>query len=150
MTMKDLKTVLRENSLATSGVKADLIARVKDNINQPILQKHLHQVSFEGEFDWVVPCMGGLHQEFMLCRSFVDVNWDVAYQSFALSQGYHGLKQLAYIRSGKDHHKTFDDLSRYVDGIMDELLHMYCVAVKKGGGSLSGVSVNGFSSGCVR
>ena len=65
MTMKDLKTVLRKKNLATSGVKADLIARVKDNINQPILQKHLHQVSLEGEFDWLVPYMGGLHQQFM-------------------------------------------------------------------------------------
>ena len=64
--------------------------------------------------------------EFVICRSFLDVNWEVAYQAYALSQGYSGVKQLAYIRSGKDQHQTFDDLSRYIDGIADELLRLYC------------------------
>ena len=39
-----------------------------------------------GEFDWVVPCMGSLHQEFKICHAFLDVNWDVCYKAFALSQ----------------------------------------------------------------
>ena len=79
-----------------------------------------------GEIDWVVPCIGGLHQEFKICRAILDVNWDVCYKAFALSQRYYGEKQLMYIRSGKDHHKTFDDVSRFVDGITDELLHSSC------------------------
>ena len=54
---------------------------------------HNINVSVEGEFDWVIPCLGELHMEFMICRSFLDVNWDVAYQAFALTQGYHGEKQ---------------------------------------------------------
>ena len=63
--------------------------------------------------------------EFILCRYYLGVNWDVAYRGFAFSQGYHRNKQLMYIRSGKGHHRTFDDLSRYVDGICDELLLAY-------------------------
>ena len=47
------------------------------------------------------------------------------YKGFALSQGYHGDKQLMYIRSGKDHQKTFDDISRFVDGVVDELRVAY-------------------------
>ena len=63
-------------------------------------------------------------------------------KAFALSQGYHGEKQLMYIRSGKDHHKTFDDISRFIDGNTDELLFLYCSSMKKSG-SLT-VSVSGF------
>ena len=108
-----------------SGTKADLLARVDHHINAPVVAS-ADVRSFEGEFDWVVPWMGGLHQEFMICRTFVDVNWDVAYHAYALSQGYHGERQLAYVKRGKDHHKTFNDLSRYVDGIVDELMFQYC------------------------
>ena len=110
--VQDLKSVLRERNLPLSCTKADLVARIEEHVNRPVLDSCLDKVAFEGEFEWVIPCMGGLHQEFMLCRAFLDINWDVAYQAIALSQGYHGPKQLAYIRSGKDHHKTFDDLSR--------------------------------------
>lgn len=123
LTVPQLKDVLRRAGLACTGLKNDLLARVDTRINKPIMEQCLaNDLHVEGEFDWVVPCMGGLHQEFMICRSFLDVNWDVAYRGFALSQGYHGDRQLLYIRSGKDHHKTFDDISRYVDGICDELL----------------------------
>ena len=66
----------------------------------------------------------------MICRTFVDAHWDVAYHTYALSQGYHGEKQLAYVKWEKDHHKTFDDLSRYVDGIVDELMFQYCKAAE--------------------
>ena len=140
--VKDLKSVLRERNLPLSGTKADLVARIEEHVNRPVLDSCLDKVAFEGEFEWVIPCMGGLHQEFMLCRAFLDINWDVAYQAFALSQGYHGPKQLAYIRSGKDHHKTFDDLSRYIDGVCDELLLLYCRTVKKDG--CTEVSIGGF------
>ena len=33
-----------------------------------------------------------------------------------------GQRQLAYVKRGKDHHKTFDDLSRYVDGTVGVVL----------------------------
>lgn len=40
-------------------------------------------------------------------------------------QGYHGDKQLAYVKSGKGHHKTFDDISKFADGLCDELMLAY-------------------------
>ena len=124
--VKDLREVLRKAKLPATGSKCELLDRVHEAINRPVLEHALAEgLRCDGEFDWVIPTMGGLHQEFMLCRSFLDVNWDVAYKGFALSQGYHGDKQLMYIRSGKDHHKTFDDISRFVDGVVDELLVAY-------------------------
>lgn len=44
------------------------------------------------------------------------------------------------IRSGRDHHKTFDDISRYIDGVVDELFHLYCV----NNGAGMAVSMEGF------
>ena len=144
MLVKDLKAVLKLKKLPVSGLKADLIARIDSDINRPLLDSPLVKSilgEVAGEFDWVVPCIGGLHQEFKICRAFVDVNWDVCYHAFALSQGYHGDRQLAYVKSGKDHHKTFDDISRYIDGITDELLYQYCVAT---GPTWASPSVAGF------
>ena len=69
--------------------------------------------------------MGCLHHDFMVCRTFWDVNLDVAYHGFAVSQGHHKERQLAYIWSGKDHYKSFDDLSTYLDGITDDLVLLY-------------------------
>ena len=104
MTIPQLKAALRRSGLPVSGRKHALLARVEE-MNDKVLQNcSAGGMMCEGEFDWVVPQMGGLHQEFMLCRSFLDVNWDVAYKGFDLSEGYHGQRQLLYIRSGKDHH----------------------------------------------
>lgn len=78
--VKDLKDVLRRAGLPVTGTKAQLLDRVHIGINEEIEQRALQRdVQCDGEFDWVVPCMGGLHQEFMICRSFLDVNWDVAH-----------------------------------------------------------------------
>ena len=85
-----------------SGTKADLLARVDHHINAPVVAS-ADVRSFEGEFDWVVPCIGKLHSKFMFCRTFFDVNWGVAYHACALSQGHHGERQLAYVKRGKDH-----------------------------------------------
>ena len=77
-----------------------------------------------------MPCIGKLHSKFMFCRTFFDVNWGVAYHACALSQGHHGERQLADVKRGKDHDKTFDDLSCYVDGIADEVMFQYCKAAE--------------------
>ena len=60
LNVKDLKAVLRSKKLPVSGTKADLLARVDHHINAPVVAS-ADVRSFEGEFDWVVPCMGGLH-----------------------------------------------------------------------------------------
>ena len=69
-----------------------------------------------------------------------------------------GQRQLAYVKRGKDHHKTFDDLSRYVDGIVDELMFQYCKAAEGeptvGGflawiGEKKGIKPSNFSSSSV-
>ena len=77
LNVKDLKAVLNSKSLPVSATKADLLARVDYHINGPVVA-NADVRSLEGEVDWVVPCMGGFHQELMICRTFVDVNWDMA------------------------------------------------------------------------
>ena len=74
--------------------------------------------------------MGKLHSKFMICRTFLDVNWGVAYHAHTLSQRYNGERQLAYVYPRKDYDKTFDDLSCYVDGIADEVMFQYCKAAE--------------------
>ena len=58
----------------------------------------------EGKFDWVVCQTGGLHWEMTLTQVVIDVMWPFVYQAFTESQGYTTTKQLAWARSGKDHH----------------------------------------------
>ena len=85
----------------------EFLNRVNSEKNEPVLNRSVNEkVVCEGEFDRVVPCMDDLLQEFMICQCFLDVNWTVAYKAFALSQGYHGDRQLKNIQSGKDHHNT--------------------------------------------
>lgn len=94
-----LRDVLADANLPHSGNKSTLLTRIKEHTYRPVIEQVLASGGFQcvGEFDSVVPLMEGLHQEFMICRLFLDVNWDVAYKGFALSQGYHEEKQLAYI-----------------------------------------------------
>ena len=81
----------------------------------------------EGKFDWVVCKTGGLHWEMTLTQVVIDVMWPFVYQAFTESQGYTTTKQLAWARSGKDHHRAHDEMSRFIDGCFDELLRPYAL-----------------------
>lgn len=124
LTVAALKEELRKRGLPLAGTKDVLKQRIHDAVNKP-LEKVVSSTKVEAEFDWVVPSAGGLHKEFAVCRGLLDVNWHVTYHAFALSQGYKGDRQLDYVRRGKDHHKTWDDISKWMDGVCDELLVPY-------------------------
>ena len=44
------------------------------------------------------------------------------YQAFVKSQQYTMPQQLDWAKSGKDHHCSFDEFSRFTDGVFDKLL----------------------------
>ena len=51
------------------------------------------------------------------------------YKEFCFSQGYTSSPhQLDWAHKAKDHHRTYDELSRFTDGCMDELLRRYVVS----------------------
>ena len=89
LTVSCLKDELRRRHLPLTGTKDMLKARLYKAVNMPLEEKLL-AAKIEAEFDWVVPCAGGQHKEFVLCRSLIDVNWHVTYHAFALTQGYKG------------------------------------------------------------
>ena len=74
-----------------------------------------------GKFDWVLPISGGLHWEMNIIQCIVKSMWPFAYKEFAISQGYTSPKQLDWAFKAKDHHRTYDELSRFTDGCFDEL-----------------------------
>ena len=79
----------------------------------------------EGEFDWVVCQSGALHWEMKLVQSVIDVMWPFVYEAFSKSQGYTTPCQLTWAKSCKNHHWAFDELSRFTDGVFDEVLRPY-------------------------
>lgn len=85
----------------------------------------------EDEFDWAVFVSGGLHWEMKLLQRIIDVLWSFVYQSFATSCGYTTPQQLDWCRSGKDHHRTFNECSCFTDGVFDELLRPYVLTTNE-------------------
>ena len=78
-----------------------------------------------GEFDWVVLKSGGLHWEMKPVQSVIEVLWPFVYKAFVESQGYTTERQQEWAKAAKDHHRSFDELSCFIDGTFDELLRPY-------------------------
>ena len=122
----ELKNECMQRGLSQQGSVADLKQRLQVHVAEQLQSRAITLPSpQEGEFDWVVCQSGGLHWEMKLAQSAVDVLWAFVYEAFAKSQGYTTPKQLAWAKSCKDHHRTFDEMSRFTDGVLDELLRPY-------------------------
>ena len=83
-----------------------------------------------GEFDWVVLKSGGLHWERKLLQTTIEVLWPFVYKAFIDSQGYTTERQQEWARTAKNHHRSMDEMSRFIDGVYDELLRPYVLAVE--------------------
>ena len=81
-----------------------------------------------GEFDWVVSQSGGLPWEMNLIQAIHKTLWPFLCKEFCFSQGYTSPRQLDWAHKAKDHHRTYDELSCFADGCMDELLRRYVVS----------------------
>ena len=51
--------------------------------------------------------------------------WPFVYQAFADSQGYTTERQQEWVKSCKDHHRSWDEVSRFLDSTFDQLLYPY-------------------------
>ena len=126
-----LKAECSRRGLSQQGNKADLRQRLQAFVEHQLQQRSLSPLPPQvGEFDWVVCQSGGLHWEMKLAQCLVDVLWSFLYEAFCKSQGYTTPRQLAWAKSCKDHHRTMDELSRFTDGIYDELLRPYVLSAE--------------------
>ena len=115
-----------KRGLSQQGTKDELRQRLQSFLAR---QDQRNTLAFparqEGEFDWVICQSGFLHWEMKIVQSVVDVLWAFVYEAFSKSQGYTTPRQLQWCKSCKDHHRAFDELSRFTDGVFDELLRPY-------------------------
>ena len=126
----DLKAECKKRGLSTAGPVSELRSRLRSALEaegQLQTSSRLDQQCTEGKFDWVVSLSGGLHWEMTLTQVVIDVLWPFVYEAFAQSQGYTTPNQKKWARSGKDHHRAHDEMSRFVDGCVDELMRPYAL-----------------------
>eukprot|EP00117_Sycon_ciliatum_P034741 scpid18005/ scgid3777/ len=134
MTKESLVGYCRQHSLNVSGSLASLRSRVSTHVQGMVASGDLNVLGSipAGEFDWVVSQSGGLHWEMNLIQAIVKTLWPFVYKEFCFSQGYTSSSphQLDWAHKAKDHHRTYDELSRFTesDGCMDELLRRYVVS----------------------
>ena len=130
MTVSQLKEQLASRGLCRTGTAKDLKERLGKSVCADIRSgKVVPSPQSDGEFDWVVLRSGALHWEMKLVQCVVDVLWSFVYKKFAETQSYTTERQLDWVHSCKDHHRGFDELSRFTDGCFDELLLPYVLAV---------------------
>ena len=121
-----LRQELSSRNLATRGKVDDLRCRLQAAVDEQIKSGHVVlPTGSKGEFDWVVLRSGGLHWEMKLLQSVVGVLWPFVYREFTSSQGYTTDRQLEWAKGCKDHHRAYDELSRFTDGVFQELLYPY-------------------------
>ena len=130
MKKKDLVEWCGKLSLDKKGSVSELQGRLDAYFKCEVESGRIKvPVDVEGEFDWVVLESGGLHWEMVLIQTVVEVLWPFTYQQFAISQGYTSPKQQEWVKKAKEHHRTYDELSRFTDGCFDELLRPYVLSV---------------------
>ena len=121
-----LRQELSSHNLDTRGKVDDLRCGLQAAVDEQIKSGHVVlPTGSKGEFDWVVLRSGGLHWEMKLLQSVVEVLWPFVYREFAYSQGYTTDRQLEWAKGCKDHHRAYDELSRFTDGVFQELLYPY-------------------------
>ena len=122
----ELKQELQRRGLDTRGRVEDLRCRLQHAVDKQLRSGEIALPSkAKGEYDWVVLRSGGLHWEMKLLQCVVEVLWPMVYQAFAESQGYTTERQQEWAKSCRDHHRAYDELSRFVDGTFQELLFPY-------------------------
>ena len=122
----ELKQELQRRGLDTRGRVEDLRCRLQHAVDKQLRSGEIALPSkAKGEYDWVVLRSGGLHWEMKLLQCVVEVFWPMVYQAFAESQGYTTERQQEWAKSCRDHHRAYDELSRFVDGTFQELLFPY-------------------------
>ena len=121
----DLQQECLKRGLSRTGRVEELKQRLQAHVSSQLQSQEIYLPAPEdGEFDWVVCVAGGLHWE-MKFQSVIDILWPFVYESFAISQGYTTPRQQDWCKSAKDHHRTFDEMSRFTDGVFLELLRPY-------------------------
>eukprot|EP00117_Sycon_ciliatum_P002321 scpid36361/ scgid7600/ len=125
-----LKDVCKDRGLSTQGTVAVLKERVASVVKADLESGKLTAPASipSGEFDWVVCTSGGLHWEMNVIQCIVKSLWPFVYKEFCVSQGYTTPKQLEWAMRAKDHHRCYDELSRFTDGCFDELLRPYVLS----------------------
>ena len=132
MRKADLQRECAQRGLNRQGRVEEIRQRLLEHATSQLQNQQLCLSSPEGgEFDLVVCVARGLHWEMKLVQSVLNVLWPFVYQSFAQSQGYTTPRQLDWAKSGKDHHRTFDEVSRFTDGVFDELLRPYVLTCEQ-------------------
>jgi len=130
MTVSELRDELSSRGLARTGTSQELKDRLGQAVRADIESgKLVPPAPLDGEFDWVVLRSGALHWEMKLVQCAVDVLWSFTYQKFSETRGYTTERQQEWAKSCKDHHRSFDELSRFTDGSIDELLYPYVHSV---------------------
>ena len=147
MSKADLKSACSTRGLGVTGNMSTLRERLRKFLDDLVEKGELMPPTNipDGEFDWVLPISGGLHWEMNIIQCIVKSLWPFAYKEFAISQGYTSPKQLDWAFKAKDHHRTYDELSRFTDGCFDELLRPYVLAQESGSNT---PSAEGFFVSC--
>ena len=126
MTKARLKEELDMRGLSKQGTVPQLKQRLQEAVSADLSTgKVTAPGKASGEFNWVVLRSGGLHWEMKLLECAVEVLWPFVYQAFADSQGYTTERQQEWVKSCKDHHRSWDEVSRFLDSTFDELLYPY-------------------------
>ncbi|XP_065180592.1 uncharacterized protein LOC135811302 [Sycon ciliatum] len=127
MGKQELVGALRERGLSTAGSLTVLRTRLDDHLQLETTAGNITMPHHypDAEFDWVVCQSGGLHWEMNLIQAVIKTLFPFVYKEFLLCQGYTSPRQLDWAHKAKDHHRAYDELSRFTDGCVDELLRPY-------------------------
>lgn len=77
------------------------------------------------EFDWIILRVGVLHEEMNMLKSFVELNWEISFSDFGLTQNFKSDKAQQLLKKCGDHHRSWDDFLKFRDGMWEELIYPY-------------------------
>lgn len=100
-------------------------------VSKETLKKH-HIATHESEevcgfleFDWVVLRPGNGHFEMNMCKTFIEVNWDVFFSELCRLMGFRSENAQRAAKKCTDHHKTWSLLRIAHEGLLQELMVPY-------------------------
>ncbi|XP_062569670.1 uncharacterized protein LOC134231718 [Saccostrea cucullata] len=77
------------------------------------------------EFEWVVLRPGNGHFEMNMCKTFVELNWDVFFSDLCRIMGFRSENAQRAAKKCSDHHKTWSLLKIAHEGTLQELMVPY-------------------------
>ena len=90
-----------------------------------MITKAGRRITFVQEFDWVLLCIGKLHLEMNMAKTFVNHNWEVFTTELVTDLGFVLEVAQKFIKKCSDPHKTMSILKVAHLGFWQELLVSY-------------------------